>query len=280
MRKFGVETHANTYRAVMRRHGELRDIDLNDLLASDLTAQDVLIQWNMSLNRTLPSQMAKLSKDLREEIEDALEKMVTQAEEILTLPEVSTEPPSAKRRKVDIANNSQIRNARRSVKFEAELDHAYRKAEASVRRVQRSYGGTFKHLVQKELDPHYDTMGLEKGKGMVTRIKAYIEEHLETNSGEMFSAVVERVREPLSGVQGAVDSAYTEALEKIYRVIRNTMLVEHRSIEDAERRIIETFLASLDKYREYASRFADQLRADAEEAGRSIAASSARGQAQ
>ncbi|EIW74300.1 hypothetical protein CONPUDRAFT_85993 [Coniophora puteana RWD-64-598 SS2] len=275
IRDLGSTRRFNTYKAIMRRHGEWKDTDLNDDLSEEMGNEDVLSKWHGMLNVELITQLDTLNKDLITQVGDALDEIVDEAVySSSSAREDRDGTPLPKRLRQDVAQHgtlaSCIQQARASIKYRESLGNAHQSAVASVKAIQRSYGGSFRELVKQELAPQYDLVASESGAGMFARMKARLEGYFKENNEKFFKSVLERIREPLSTIQGLVDSTYKDELDKVYRVIRNTMLVEQRPLKEAEKADITKYLTLLKRARGTAADFADQLRSDVEKADREI----------
>ncbi|TID02590.1 Nuclear GTPase SLIP-GC [Colletotrichum higginsianum] len=88
-------------------------------------------------------------------------------------------------------------------------------SRADIDQAQKDASRAFSPAVEEVMMPGYQRCAVEKGKGMVKRMRAMIQEHIRKNKVQMFRSAVKNVRHSLEQGTKLVDDNMTEQIKTI-----------------------------------------------------------------
>ncbi|EGN98137.1 hypothetical protein SERLA73DRAFT_138423 [Serpula lacrymans var. lacrymans S7.3] len=148
----GSDKRYNTYSAIMRRHGEWRNIDFNRALTKDIFSNDLLVKWNTIVNHNVPMHLETLTLKLSENFDNTLKKICNRAPKSIH---------SQITKSSDLIQNT----------IKPSLNTAHRGYLTSLSTAQRDFSSAVRSQFQAELEDHYDKVSKEHGSGMFGRMK-------------------------------------------------------------------------------------------------------------
>ncbi|KAH7925974.1 hypothetical protein BV22DRAFT_1194734 [Leucogyrophana mollusca] len=203
----------HTYRKTMRMHGQWKDTDVNDMLSKDIFNEAVIRAWSGFFCEKIPDVLQCFVSNVHDMFYEEVGKIRKRASKMKTICE-------------DVEESGRRMNAKATLK--AIVDENIH----LLTDVQRSFDGSFKHLFQEELEPHYDIVGSETGPGMLGRMKALNENYFSTKGEALFDTIVDRVLEDIGSALMELQEHLEAALKEMYGSIRRTLVEKQRSAID------------------------------------------------
>lgn len=138
---------------------------------------------------------------------------------------------------------------------EAVLSALVKDVEKTIEQEQRKINRTFPSIIKREMQVAYNECALQKGSGMLTRMREIIREHASQLQAKMFSSCASEMRDLLKKLLATIENRFMEKLEELFRIIERDYVAAltgstHRTpalVPEAELHIRQSMMEILDK---------------------------------
>ncbi|KAG0703404.1 hypothetical protein DFH29DRAFT_917013 [Suillus ampliporus] len=235
IKTLGEDYRWHSYRALMRREGEWRLVDLNEDLVQGMLDGAVSSVWHkfftdfirLELQSLIVVSTLSCSHDaISNHGDTAIQSIKNRAQRMATIA-------------------SRINNACNLIHPWDMIDPAREQYLSAILAMQREFCGSFKDLLRDELENHYQDMASESGPGMYQRMKNRNETQFTgKNAQDLYARLVDRVMTSIRIARDKGETALDEALVRLYSSIdRSLVCVQgNDKISKVKRRNMQKFL--------------------------------------
>lgn len=216
----------HSYRALMRREGEWRSIDLNEDLVHGMLDGAVSSVWHNFFTDFVRSELQSLVVAVSSKTDSAILAIKNRAQRMTTIA-------------------PRINNACNLIHPRDIINPAREAYLSAILAMQKEFCGTFKGLLRKELEDHYQCMASESGPGMFRRMKDLNEERFSPERAqELFAGLVDQVITAIRMARNKGETALDEALGRLYLSINRSLVCVQGNdqISKVKRRHMQKFL--------------------------------------
>ncbi|KAG2122752.1 hypothetical protein DEU56DRAFT_917729 [Suillus clintonianus] len=216
----------HSYRALMRREGEWGSIDLNEDLVHGMLDGAVSSVWHNFFTDFVRSELQSLIVAVSSKTDSAILAIKNRAQRMTTIA-------------------PRINNACNLIHPRDIINPAREAYLSAILAMQREFCGTFKGLLRKELEDHYQCMASESGPGMYRRMKDLNEERFSPERAqELFAGLVNQVITAIRIARNKGETALDEALGRLYLSINRSLVCVQGNdqISKVKRRHMQKFL--------------------------------------